>query len=197
MKRYSAAVQYAQETRLCSSPIPLRVAGLLVALAWSSLAFCGEIHQAARNGDLAKVEALLKENPDLVFAKDKGGDTPLFWAVVTDRKDISQVLLDNKADVNAKSDGIPLLHMAILQGYTDEVQLLLANKADVNSRDKTGATPLQYATGFNRKDIVELLLANKADVNARDLAGRTPLYVATAGGYKDIAELLRQHGGHE
>jgi hypothetical protein len=74
MKRYSAAVQYAQEMRLCSSPIRRRAAVLLVALAWSSLAFCGEIHQAARNGDLAKVEALLKDNPDLVFAKDKGGD---------------------------------------------------------------------------------------------------------------------------
>jgi len=75
MKRYPAAVQYAQEMRLCSSPIRRRAAVLLVALAWSSLAFCGEIHQAARIGDLAKVEALLKDNPDLVFAKDKGGDT--------------------------------------------------------------------------------------------------------------------------
>jgi ankyrin repeat protein len=47
-----------------------RVAVLLMALAWSSLAFCGEIHDASRIGDLAKVKALIKSNPDLVFSKD-------------------------------------------------------------------------------------------------------------------------------
>jgi len=35
-------------SRVCHSPIPHRVAVLLFALAWSSLAFCGEIHDAAQ-----------------------------------------------------------------------------------------------------------------------------------------------------
>jgi ankyrin repeat protein len=75
--------------------------------------------------------------------------------------------------------------------------LLLDNKADVNAGDITGSTPLQYAVGYNGKDLAELLLAYKANVNSRDKAGRTPLYVAKAAGYKDIEVLLRQHGGHE
>ena len=64
-------------SRLCHSPIPRRAAVMLVALAWSSLAFCGEIHDAAKDGDLEKVKALLKDNPDLVFSKDNDGATPL------------------------------------------------------------------------------------------------------------------------
>ena len=49
----------------------------MVALAWSSLGFGGEIHDAAKAGDLAKVKTLLKDNPDLVFSKDSYGRTPL------------------------------------------------------------------------------------------------------------------------
>jgi len=41
----------------------------LVALAWTSLAFCGEIHDAAKRADLEKVKVLLKSNPNLVLAK--------------------------------------------------------------------------------------------------------------------------------
>src|ERR1017187_2386711 len=44
--------------RVCNSSIPRRAAVMLVALAWSNLAFGGEIHDAARKGDLDKVKAL-------------------------------------------------------------------------------------------------------------------------------------------
>jgi hypothetical protein len=33
----------------------------MIALAWSSLAYCGEIHDAVRNGDLARFRALLNK----------------------------------------------------------------------------------------------------------------------------------------
>ena len=67
--------------RLCHSPIPRHAAVLLVALAWSNFAFCGEIHDAAEKGDLEKVRGLLKDNPALVFSKDREGRTPLILAV--------------------------------------------------------------------------------------------------------------------
>ena len=72
-----------------ASPICITHAAILIiALAtagWSSTAFCGEIHDATRVGDLEKVKALLKNNPELVFGKDyskeqKNGWTPLHWA---------------------------------------------------------------------------------------------------------------------
>ena len=51
---------------------------LLLALAGSHPAFGDAIHDAARNGNLGKVQSLLKHNPDQVSGKDKNGATCLF-----------------------------------------------------------------------------------------------------------------------
>jgi hypothetical protein len=79
------------------SQIPLIAIVTLIALACSTPAFCGEIHDAAKSGDLAKVKALLKEKPKLVFNKDNKGWTPLHVAAEYDRK--------NKEFINKKFSG--------------------------------------------------------------------------------------------
>jgi ankyrin repeat protein len=109
------------------------VAVTLIALAWSSLAFCGEIHDAAKSGDLEKVKTLLKANPDLVFSKDTNGWTPLHLAST---KAVAEFLLANKADVNDNKNGYGWtpLHAAAANGFKDVVELLLADKADVNAK---------------------------------------------------------------
>jgi len=142
---------------------------MLVVLVWSSLAFCGEIHDVAKSGDLEKVKALLKGNPDLVFNKDSNGSTPLDMAAQEGFKDVAELLLANKAEVNTRGNigGVTPLHLAAVNS--------------INSP----------------KDVAELLLANKADVNATNNNGETPLHLAALKGNKEVAELLRQHGGHE
>jgi ankyrin repeat protein len=131
---------------------------MLVALAWSGLAFCGEIHDAARDGDLAKVKALLKVNPDLVFSTDtRLGATPLHFAASMGSKNIAELLLANKADVNAKAkDGRTPLHLAAQLGHKDVVELLLANNASVDAK-ADGSTPLHLAALEGHEDVVELL----------------------------------------
>ena len=138
----------------------------LVALAWSSLAFGGEIHQAARDGDLEKVKTLLNSNPDLVFSKD---DSP-------------------------PGEGYTPLHRAVESGHTDVVELLLTHGADVNAKAGGESTPLHLAAGYGYKDVAKFLLTNKAEVNAMDNGGNTPLHLAAAGGHKDVAELLLAQG---
>jgi hypothetical protein len=161
----------------CHFPMPRRASVTLVALfalASSSPAFCGEIHEAAKNGDVAKVGALLKHNPALVFSKAKEyyGATPLHLAAGWGHKDVAQLLLDFKAVVDARND----------HGYT----------------------PLYMAARSGHKDVVELLLANGADVNAKDSEGQTPLGAVLSlirmhplPGEEDVALLLRQHGGQD
>jgi ankyrin repeat protein len=188
-------------SRLSHSPIPHRTAVTLVTLivlAWSSLAFCGEIHDAARAGDLAKVKALLNDNPKLVFSKDDNGTTPLHLAAHEGRKDVAELLLAKKADVNAQNNnGTAPLHWAAIYDHKDVAELLLANKADIDAKDSYGDTPLHYAALWGYMDMVELLLDNKADVNAKDKYGDTPWHEAALKGHKDVVELLRQHGGQE
>jgi ankyrin repeat protein len=93
--------------RLFHSPILRLVIITLMALACSTSAFCGEIHDAAAVGDMARLKALLKDNPELVFSKDSKGETPLYRAVHGGYKDVVKLLLAYKANANAiKEDGM-------------------------------------------------------------------------------------------
>jgi ankyrin repeat protein len=185
-------------SRICYPPIPRCVSIMLVVLvtlACSNSAYCGEIHNAAKQGDLAKVRALLESNPDLVSSKDDDGNTPLFWAAARGHADVAELLLANHAEVNAKNNsGSTPLKQAAFGGRADVVELLLANGAEVNAKSDNGMTALHDAAGGGYTEVTKLLLANKADVNANANKGFTPLHDAAGLGRKDVAELLLANG---
>ena len=109
---------------LCHSPIPRCAAVTLVALAFCSLAFCDDIHTEARRGNLDKVKALLKSNPDLVFSKGYNGQMPLHYAADGGYTDVMELLLANKAEANVKdSYGKTPLHLAAASGRKNAVEL--------------------------------------------------------------------------
>ena len=177
--------------------VKLRVLPVTAAVSiWVSLAiyslpaFSSEIHDAATSGDLAKVEALLKENPGLVNVRDNQGFTPLHNAAARGHREIVELLLINKAEVNARTtlgdapagESVPLtvallyrqlqgatpLHMAAFPGHQEVAESLLAHGADVNAKNQDGATPLHLAALAGRKGMAELLLAHGAEVNAKN-----------------------------
>jgi hypothetical protein len=151
----------------------------------------GGIHEAARAGDLEKVKALLKDNPDLVFSKDNLDETPLHYAAIFGGKGVAELLLANKAKVNAKDiNGETPLHWAAYSGHKDVAELLLANKAEVNAKAIHGLMPLHLAARLGHKGVAELLLANKAEVNAKAIHGLTALHFAVFDGRKEVVELL-------
>jgi ankyrin repeat protein len=155
------------------------------------------IHEAARNGELENVKALLQDNPDLVFSKDDKRNTPLHHAARRNKKDVAEFLLANKAEVNARADvNYTPLHQAAEQGHYEVATVLLANNAEVNARNNFGCTPLHSAALQGHKSVVELLLLNNADANAKGASGDTPLGNAIERGHNAVAELLRQHGGY-
>jgi hypothetical protein len=133
----------------------------MAALAASVPAFCAPIHDAARSGDLAKVQALVKADPNLVSSKDeKFGQTPLHVAAFNDHKDVAKFLLASKADVNAKAkNGSTPLHLAAAKGNKEIVELLLANKADIDALDNEGWSPLHSAIVWEHKAVQDLLTA--------------------------------------
>lgn len=132
---------------------------LVAALAAGLQGFCGPIHEAARNGDVKTVEALLKAHPDLVSSKDeKYGQTPLHIAAFNDRIDVAKLLIADKADVNAQANnGATPLHLAAAKGNKDMVELLLASNANIDATDHDGWSPLHSALTWGRKDTEDLL----------------------------------------
>ena len=177
------------------SPIPC-LAFMLFILMLSNLAFCGEIHDAASQGDLEKVKSLLKTNPELVYNKDDNGWTPLHDAAAKGHKDVVALLLANGAEVNAKKWDRTPLHEAVVNGHKDVAELLLANGAEVNARGHRGFTPLEWSIRTKgEKTMVDLLIANGADVNARDNQGDSPLHaVACNDRTEEIGILLLAKG---
>ena len=152
----------------------------------------GSLHEAAMNGKLEKAKALIKANPDLVNSQASYGKvTPLQLAAQYGHRDVAELLLANKADVEAKSSGgwTALLN-AVYGGHKDMVELLLTNKAGVNYKEDAGRTPLQVAAENGYTEIAAFLIANNADVNAKDRDGITPLHTAVALGHKDFVQLL-------
>jgi uncharacterized protein len=169
---------------------------LMVVLTWSSIALCGEIHEAITKNDSAKVKELLKNDPNLVFSKDEDGFTPLHLAAANGHTGIVEFLLTTRAEVNSKDNaGSTPLHQAAAGQHNDIVELLLAQKADVDATDKHGLTPLHYAALSNNQDVVRSLLIHDANANIKDNEhGSTPLIIAVAKGNKKITELLLAHG---
>lgn len=62
------------------------------------------VSDAAKNGDLKVIKALLKRNPRLVSSRDDRGATPLFWAAFYGHLNVVKFLVANGADVNAKDE---------------------------------------------------------------------------------------------
>ena len=183
---------------LCHSPIPRHTVVMLIALAWSSLAFCGEIHDAARYGNLERVKALVKGNPDLVFSKDENGATPLLIAALGGHKDIAELLLANKAEVNATNNyRMTPLHVSALKGYKDIAALLLANNAEVNAKDSDGDTALKLAASGGFTELVELLRqhggkdATPTDARSKDASSATIFDAVKSGDMKEVKALLK------
>ena len=88
--------------------------------------FIGEMLDAAKRGDIGTVTALLADHPTLVNCTgESNGWTPLHYAADGDRKDLAELLLRNKADVNAKSKlGDTPMEVAASKRHKDMEKLL-------------------------------------------------------------------------
>ncbi len=154
------------------------------------------IHLATSRGDLAKVEALLRDGaaPNAVA---KWGKTPLHVAAEKNYAHVAQVLLDYGVTVDSRDefDATPL-HTAATEGSTEVAALLLAHGADPNASNDTSlaTTPLHEAARWGHSPTVKLLLEWGANVHARDSGGGTPLHSAAFSGDSKMAALLINHG---
>ena len=110
--------------------------------------FADPIHDAARNGDLAGVQAELDKGVDVDESDDSWpGMTPLHYAADEGHTEVVELLIANGADMNAKDeDESTPLHLAAYWGGKDIVELLIAAGADVNAKNNWIGTPLDIAT---------------------------------------------------
>ncbi|MHC4212803.1 MAG: ankyrin repeat domain-containing protein [Planctomycetota bacterium] len=155
------------------------------------------IIEAAQSGDLAKVKAMVTDNPGLANAEGPHKITPLHAAVRKGHKEIAEYLIAQGADVNAKQAvvGLMPLHIAAFRDYRELVELLLAAGAEVNATENSGKTALHGAAHHGRKEMAQLLIAKGANINAKDDTNKTAADYALAQEHTEIVELLQSKGG--
>ncbi|MBM3776749.1 MAG: hypothetical protein FJW23_00730 [Acidimicrobiia bacterium] len=151
--------------------------------------------QAAREGDLAAVRALVKSGAP-VNERQGDGATALHWAAHWDDGEMVETLLDAGANVNAVNDlGVSPLWLACENGSPRTATRLLAAGANANVTLPSGETALMTASRTGNPDVVRALLAAGAAVNAREHSyHQTALMWAISQRHPEVVGMLVEAG---
>ena len=117
----------------------------------------------------------------------------LSLAVMMERGDIIDLLLDTGADINCKTEGFTPLSLAALTGDLELMQHLIDRGADVNGATYY-TTPLIVAAKEGCVESLRFLLDRGANVNAGADAEDTPLTAAARAGFTEGVRLLLDAG---
>ncbi|MHC4943207.1 MAG: ankyrin repeat domain-containing protein [Planctomycetota bacterium] len=154
-----------------------------------------EIHDAARDGDAARINSILEKDPKLLNLRNERDATALHFACDGGHVGIVEMLIEKGADLHALDvDGDTPLHWAAYAGFPDAAALLIEHGADINSRNTNDNTPLHYAALKGKPKAAMLLIEKGADLEAKNYEGETPLIWAALRNEKAICSLLIEKG---
>ncbi|CAM9139030.1 unnamed protein product [Chrysoparadoxa australica] len=166
------------------SSIPKEVGGVL-----SPQQFTVDIHQAAKDGDLAEVKKFFEEGGD-ANTRCRVQTTALHRAAYYDKLDVALCLLDHGAEVDARDpNGQTPLYYAAKAGSVSTLRLLLARGAYINALDRSERTPMFAACTAGKVDTLKLLLdVKKCKLDVMDKEGLEPGEVFDDGVPEDIQQ---------
>jgi ankyrin repeat protein len=152
--------------------------------------------QAVLADDATTLKLLLANGTDVNTVDTVGGNrTALHWAVKEGKKNLIPILLDAKANLEARDRvGKTPLTFAAEGRDLELVKMLVERGADVNTRDTIQGSPLLWASGLGTPEIVKFLIEKKAEVNVVDVNGLTPLLWASGIGSAESVEALLKAG---
>lgn len=150
---------------------------------------------AARDGDHAKLKAILEKYPRAVDS-EFWYTKPLHFAVREGHIDVAQLLLDAGADLTHQGfyDEEPLIQIARERQRLDMVEWLKqVYKNQLNSEGRSD--PIHRACSEGDREMVEKLIDEDATAaNRGDEFGRRPLHYAVERKHTEIIELLVKCG---
>lgn len=181
-----------------------------------------DVVSAVHAGDIEKVKTLLQADPTLASAKDERGVSALMHAYYRGRRDIADVVLGSRSDLNVfeatasgraqlvseildhdsaqakawSADGFTALHFASFFNQPTIARELVRRGADVAavSMNPMEVTPLHSAAAAHATEIVRMLVESDAPVNAKQHGGWTALHAAADNGDEEMIKILLQHG---
>ena len=186
------------------------------------MAIGSDVVSAVHAGDLEKVRALLQADSTLSSAKDERGVSALMHAYYRGRRDIGDVILNSRSDLDIfeatasgrahtiselldrdptqvkswSADGFTALHFASFFNQPTIARELVRRGADVAavSMNPMEVTPLHSAAAAKATEIVRMLVESGAPVNVKQHGGWTPLHAAADNGDEEMIKILLQQG---
>ncbi|CAF0984861.1 unnamed protein product [Adineta steineri] len=157
----------------------------------------GDIHEelvkAAANGDLKRVEDLLKR-PNIDVNGIFAGHTALQAAAQNGHKQIIHLLIKDNANLEIEDkDGDRAVHHAAFGNEPEILELLAKAGADLNVRNKRRQTPLHIGVCKGHFDVCKILLSNGAHAGIQDSDGDTPLHDAISKRRDDLINILLEN----
>lgn len=132
---------------------------------------------AASHGHIELARDLVAAGAEVTVAT-RDGLTPLHWAALRGFHDVCLLLLDNGADVNARSvvqANTPLHEVWNNGGQPEIAALLISRGAEIDAVEKWyGMSPLHYAANKGLTELAAVLIDAGADLALEDRWGRTP-----------------------
>ena len=133
--------------------------------------------QEVKHGRIDSVRVAIRSSPDLLYARDDFGYTPLLLAVSCGHTRLVVELIRRGSNCNERSRyGDTALLWAAEAGEEGEeiLQVLIKAKADVNACNNVGFTPLMMAAIHNRYKTVEALIKAGANPHVMNKFGKAP-----------------------
>jgi len=123
------------------------------------------LSRAAVDGDLNKVQSILKSGKEKVNDLDKWGWSALTWSVYYGHGHVAKYLLEEGADANFKttmsygrySPGVTPCILAAYYGHSGILKDLIDHKANIKVKDANGKTARDYAKEFDFDKCLALL----------------------------------------
>jgi uncharacterized protein len=180
-----------------------------------------ELTEAIKQGDAAKVAALLDADPGQA-SRPENNVTPILLAIYHGKLDVARLIAGRSPSItfgeavalgdsdrvramlaadpalldSRTPDGFPAAGLAIFFGHGALARWLIEQGADVSAPadNPMRVAPVHAAAAACDRETMQMLLARGADPNARQQLDYTPLHGAASRGDVEMARLLIAHG---
>jgi ankyrin repeat protein len=153
-----------------------------------------DVFEAAALDDVARLGALLREDPSCAQAWSPDGGMALHFAAFFGATECARLLLQHGADPAVHATGFghaAPIHSATASRSIAIVRMLLERGVPVDALQQGGWTALMSAAHSGDEPLAELLLDHSADPLKKADDGRDAVAMADQGGFGALAERLK------
>jgi ankyrin repeat protein len=153
------------------------------------------LERAVASDNLMTISLLLKKGAALAAGQMRA-DGALLMAVNRGRHTLTELLLEDRAELNPPENEFDLLESAIQTGNAPLLHQLLNHGISPRQLPSDGNMSLLSLAGRRgNESMVKLLLESGADPTVQDDNGKTPLHEAADWGSKESVQMLIDFGG--